>query len=53
LPNPRISPTHTRLFINAIQIQLKSWDSRIPVFYLALKIVYEFQLSRPSSVTVL
>ncbi len=42
--NPRISHTHTRLFMNTVQIQLKSWDSRIPGFQLDLKIVYEFQL---------
>jgi hypothetical protein len=45
LPNPRISHTHTRLFMNTVQIQLKSWDSRIPGFQLDLKIVYAFQLS--------
>jgi hypothetical protein len=43
-PNPRISFTHTRLFMNTVQMQLKSWDSRIPGFQLHLKIVYEFQL---------
>jgi hypothetical protein len=30
--------------MNMVQIQLKSWDSRIPGFQLDLKIVYEFQL---------
>jgi hypothetical protein len=33
-----------RLFTNAVQFQLKSWDSRIPGFHLDLKNVYEFQL---------
>jgi hypothetical protein len=32
--------------MNAVQIQLKSWDSRIPGFHLDLKNVSEFQLSR-------
>jgi hypothetical protein len=43
-PNPRISLTHTRLFMNTVQIHLKSWDSRIPRLQLDLKIVHEFQL---------
>jgi hypothetical protein len=43
-PNPRISLRHTRLFMNTVQIQLKSWDSRIPGFQLDFTIVYEFQL---------
>jgi hypothetical protein len=44
LPNPRISHTDARLFMNMVQIRLKSQDSRIPGFQLDLKIVYEFQL---------
>jgi hypothetical protein len=32
--------------MNTVQIQLKSRNSRIPGFYLNLKIVYEFQLIR-------
>jgi hypothetical protein len=35
--------------MNTVQIQLKSWDSRIPGFQLDLKIVYEFQLRWDSS----
>jgi hypothetical protein len=46
LPNPRISHTDARLFMNMVQIRLKSQDSRIPGFQLDLKIVYEFQLCR-------
>ncbi len=44
LPNPRISYTDARLFMNMVQIRLKSQDSRIQGFQLDLKIVYEFQL---------
>jgi hypothetical protein len=44
LPNPRISDTDARLFMNMVQIRLKSQDTRIPGFQLDLKIVYEFQL---------
>ncbi len=47
-PNPKISHRQTRLFMNKVQIQLKSCDSRIPGFQLDLKIVYEFQLRRIS-----
>jgi hypothetical protein len=32
------------LFMNTVQIQLKSRDSKIPGFQLDLKIVFEFQL---------
>jgi hypothetical protein len=37
-PNSRISNTNMRLFMNTVQIQLKSWDSRIPSFQLDLKL---------------
>jgi hypothetical protein len=43
LQNPRNSHTDARLFMNMVQIRLKSRDSRIPGFQLDLKIVYEFQ----------
>jgi hypothetical protein len=48
LPNPRISHTDARLFMNMVQIRLKSQDFRIQRFQLDLKIVYEFQLRRIS-----
>jgi hypothetical protein len=34
--------------MNTVQIQLKSWDSRISGFQLDSKIVYEFQLKNPT-----
>jgi hypothetical protein len=39
--------------MSTVQIQLKSWDSRIPGFQLDLKIVYEFQLRMRSFIKYL
>jgi hypothetical protein len=48
-PTSRIAHTDARLFMNMVQMRLKSQDSRIPGFQLDLKIVYEFQLRQGSA----